>query len=673
MYFLNQQIKQFLNLVVSYNANPTDGPDGGWIESWELNVPKDKVDSTENLAFKELNEELEGIDNDSSLISKYANILGTFLQKVKSWEYPGLSEEDDDFNRLLELYTSRFKQLNTLRDRGHQIEHIISLNISKLNESVDTVIEWWSITTELDAAFEQEAENNKIEIDQLSSLENEYRARIEAIWIKLSPFFWKENNTNSMEKVVNIFKQINTSVLKDMTDSDKLDFFKLEAISGIQEINRLADIALRDETMVWDNKEKLGEERLDSSHENYNEILENEEIKQALTNSEWVTPTFEELDSDHILILQKKWVNLAKLFLVHEDGSNISEDLEQGKSYIVNFWRNTELAWKLNLAIIARNSQEVLLDWKNMQFEGSQFKSDWKLYPLRDGSKIEIIKKFTDEGSPEQTERFKQINWLLESSWVATTQQRSIREAMISPNPQEAFQWMTLPGGIAGMLMKMFIEFFTDKNFELVEWENIWKEVNGDVLSNEDILNDTMWKYYDNGQRIDVSSSFENLPKWVWSLINTIYQAESNGNPNIIYSWCPIQPPMPITEMSIREVRIFQDRMVAAGSKSSAVGACQIIRDTMDWAISAGVLNPNDKFDMAAQNKFTIWKMNERGLDDFMSWKITDASFMKKLSQEWASLPKDMSGASYYAWDWLNHALVSPQQIMQHLKQIWNW
>jgi len=28
---------------------------------------------------------------------------------------------------------------------------------------------------------------------------------------------------------------------------------------------------------------------------------------------------------------------------------------------------------------------------------------------------------------------------------------------------------MTLPGGIAGMLMKMFIEFFTDKNFELVE------------------------------------------------------------------------------------------------------------------------------------------------------------------------------------------------------------
>jgi len=53
-----------------------------------------------------------------------------------------------------------------------------------------------------------------------------------------------------MEKVVNIFKQINTSVLKDMTDSDKLDFFKLEAISGIQEINRLADIALRDETMV---------------------------------------------------------------------------------------------------------------------------------------------------------------------------------------------------------------------------------------------------------------------------------------------------------------------------------------------------------------------------------------------------------------------------------------
>jgi hypothetical protein len=32
----------------------------------------------------------------------------------------------------------------------------------------------------------------------------------------------------------------------------------------------------------------------------------------------------------------------------------------------------------------------------------------------------------------------------------------------------------------------------------------------------------------------------------------------------------------------------------------------------MDGAIRAGVLDPNQKFDVAAQNKFTLWKMEQR-------------------------------------------------------------
>ena len=62
----------------------------------------------------------------------------------------------------------------------------------------------------------------------------------------------------------------------------------------------------------------------------------------------------------------------------------------------------------------------------------------------------------------------------------------------------------------------------------------------------------------------------------------------------------------------------------------------------MDGAISAGVLDPSENFNVAAQNRFTIWKMEQRGLNRFMSGQMSDAQFMLSLSQEWASLPRDM-------------------------------
>lgn len=116
--------------------------------------------------------------------------------------------------------------------------------------------------------------------------------------------------------------------------------------------------------------------------------------------------------------------------------------------------------------------------------------------------------------------------------------------------------------------------------------------------------------------------------------------------------------------MTVAEVRRFQDQMVAAGSASSAVGGCQVIRSTLDGAIASGLLSSNELFNQEAQKRFTIGKMEERGLSRFQSGAIDEMAFMRNLSQEWASLPKDMSGASYYAGDGLNHALVSPEVLL---------
>jgi hypothetical protein len=45
-------------------------------------------------------------------------------------------------------------------------------------------------------------------------------------------------------------------------------------------------------------------------------------------------------------------------------------------------------------------------------------------------------------------------------------------------------------------------------------------------------------------------------------------------------------------------------------------------------------------------------------------------AFMRNLSMEWASFPKDMSGVSYYAGDRLNAARVSPQTVLGQLRTI---
>lgn len=162
----------------------------------------------------------------------------------------------------------------------------------------------------------------------------------------------------------------------------------------------------------------------------------------------------------------------------------------------------------------------------------------------------------------------------------------------------------------------------------------------------------------------------ENLTPGVQGLVELIYQAEANGDPDIIYGWSPVQPPQPITTMTVREVRQFQDRMVQAWSPSSAVWACQVIRSTLDGAIQSGLLREGELFNEDAQMRFTLGKLNERWLQRFQSWQIDEMTFMRNVSMEWASFPRDMSWASYYAWDGLNHALVSPQQVLSQLRTI---
>jgi hypothetical protein len=81
-----------------------------------------------------------------------------------------------------------------------------------------------------------------------------------------------------------------------------------------------------------------------------------------------------------------------------------------------------------------------------------------------------------------------------------------------------------------------------------------------------------------------------------------------------------------------------------------AMGRYQIQMRTAIGALKNAGIDPSKfKFDQAGQDKLFQLLLEGRGYKDFMSGKISKEQFATNLSMEWAALPKDASGRSYYA------------------------
>ena len=131
-------------------------------------------------------------------------------------------------------------------------------------------------------------------------------------------------------------------------------------------------------------------------------------------------------------------------------------------------------------------------------------------------------------------------------------------------------------------------------------------------------------------------------------LFSTIAKGESTDY-NTISGTSKIKPPQPLTEMTVGEVRDWQDRSVDAGSASSAAGRFQIIRSTMDSLIDKGIISRDDKFDEETQRRAYADLLERRGYDRFKD-AITSAeseeekvraaqNFQLGLAREFASVP----------------------------------
>jgi muramidase (phage lysozyme) len=148
-----------------------------------------------------------------------------------------------------------------------------------------------------------------------------------------------------------------------------------------------------------------------------------------------------------------------------------------------------------------------------------------------------------------------------------------------------------------------------------------------------------------------------------------------------VYGGTVLQPPKPITQMTIRELYNWQNASVAAGSGSSAAGQYQVIRTTLKSLVDDGTVSWNDTYSPATQDRIGVSLLNRRGYQKWQRGAISDAQFGQNLSQEWASLPavfKDQwgnaaKGQSYYSGDGLNHALTSNATVNGTLKALRAW
>ena len=151
-------------------------------------------------------------------------------------------------------------------------------------------------------------------------------------------------------------------------------------------------------------------------------------------------------------------------------------------------------------------------------------------------------------------------------------------------------------------------------------------------------------------------------------ILELIAAKESGGDYNIVWGGKRIDA----TDMSINEVIAWQrDATSNKGMASSAVGKYQIIRGTLTELRDQLGLTGDEKFDEAMQDRMAMALLERRGYSKFLSGDMDEAEFMKKISQEWASMPKDESGKSYYAGDGLNKAHATPESLllaMRHAK-----
>ncbi len=130
-----------------------------------------------------------------------------------------------------------------------------------------------------------------------------------------------------------------------------------------------------------------------------------------------------------------------------------------------------------------------------------------------------------------------------------------------------------------------------------------------------------------------------------------------------ITGYARIAPPKPVSTMTISEVVAFQGRVVASGSKSSAMGRYQFIRKTLKFLVDRHRVDGDRIFDRRTQDYLARMLLNDCG---FYSLNEDPDVVGDCLARTWAALPVMTgvnAGRSYYHGIAGNRSLTTVQAV----------
>lgn len=139
-----------------------------------------------------------------------------------------------------------------------------------------------------------------------------------------------------------------------------------------------------------------------------------------------------------------------------------------------------------------------------------------------------------------------------------------------------------------------------------------------------------------------------------------------------------------VTKMTIDELIVF-GREFTRRYGSSASGAAQFMRDTLIGLKNELKLTGNERMVGSFQDKLAFHLLQRRGYSKWIGGTLSNEAFANNLAKEWASFPvltteyrqtksgkvKVSPGASYYAGDGMNKALVSVEFVKNMLEEAW--
>lgn len=94
-----------------------------------------------------------------------------------------------------------------------------------------------------------------------------------------------------------------------------------------------------------------------------------------------------------------------------------------------------------------------------------------------------------------------------------------------------------------------------------------------------------------------------------------------------------------LTSMTVGEVLKFQQTMRSQGHESTALGKYQFINPTLSGLVKNGAVSLTDIFNSSTQDKAATALLKEKGMDAFVSGKMSKEQFADAVAVVWASMP----------------------------------